>query len=96
MLAASPALAARCRHGEMLRVRLGKCVSLSSPLARGFEARRLRTAVAQVATVRAKPGMVEAPPLGIPLPDLSWTVGAEGDEILRRLGLMRSVLGLPQ
>jgi hypothetical protein len=80
----------------MLRVRLGKCVSLSSPLARGFEARRLRTAVAQVATVPAKPGMVEATPLGIPLPDLSWTVGAEGDEILRRLGLLRSVLGLPQ
>ena len=36
VLAATPALAARCPHGQLLRVRLGKCVSLSSPLALAY------------------------------------------------------------
>ena len=36
VFAATPALAARCPHGQLLRVRLGKCVSLSSPLALAY------------------------------------------------------------
>ena len=34
LIAASPALAARCPPGQLYRVRLDECVSLSSPLAR--------------------------------------------------------------
>jgi hypothetical protein len=34
LIAASPALAARCPHGQLYRVHLDECVSLSSPLAR--------------------------------------------------------------
>ena len=33
LIAASPALAARCPQGQFYRVRLNECVSLSSPLA---------------------------------------------------------------
>jgi hypothetical protein len=36
LIAASPAFAARCPHGELYRVRLNECVSLSSPLARPY------------------------------------------------------------
>jgi len=35
-IAASPALAWRCPHGELYRVHLDKCVSISSPLARPY------------------------------------------------------------
>ncbi len=35
-IAASPALAARCPHGQLYRVHLDECVSLSSPLARPY------------------------------------------------------------
>ena len=36
LIAASPALAARCPQGEFYRVRLDQCVSLSSPLVRPY------------------------------------------------------------
>jgi hypothetical protein len=36
LIAASPALAARCPPGQLYRVRLDECVSLSSPLARPY------------------------------------------------------------
>ncbi len=36
LIAASPALAARCPQGQFYRVRLDQCVSLSSPLARPY------------------------------------------------------------
>jgi hypothetical protein len=36
LIAASPALAARCPRGQFYRVRLDQCVSLSSPLARPY------------------------------------------------------------
>ena len=36
LIAASPALAARCPQGEFYRVRLDQCVSLSSQLARPY------------------------------------------------------------
>jgi hypothetical protein len=36
LIAASPALAARCPQGQFYRVRLDQCVSLSSPLARRY------------------------------------------------------------
>ena len=36
LIAASPAFAARCPHGQLYRVRLDQCVSLSSPLARRY------------------------------------------------------------
>jgi hypothetical protein len=36
LIAASPALAARCPHGQLYRVHLDECVSLSSPLARPY------------------------------------------------------------
>ena len=36
LIAASPALAARCPPGQLYRVRLAECVSLSSPLARPY------------------------------------------------------------
>jgi hypothetical protein len=36
LIAASPALAARCPQGQFYRVRLDECVSLSSPLARPY------------------------------------------------------------
>jgi hypothetical protein len=37
VLAASPALAAHCPHGQLWRVHMGKCVSLSSPAALAYE-----------------------------------------------------------
>ena len=36
LIAASPALAARCPQGQFYRVHLDQCVSLSSPLARRY------------------------------------------------------------
>ena len=36
-LAASPALAAHCPHGQLWRIHLGKCVSLSSPAALAYQ-----------------------------------------------------------
>ena len=36
LIAASPAFAARCPHGQFYRVGLDECVSLSSPLARPY------------------------------------------------------------
>jgi hypothetical protein len=36
LIAASPALAARCPPGQLYRVRLDECVSLNSPLARPY------------------------------------------------------------
>jgi hypothetical protein len=36
LIAASPALAARCPQGQFYRVRLDECVNLSSPLARPY------------------------------------------------------------
>ena len=36
LIAASPALAWRCPHGQLYRVHLDKCVSISSPLARPY------------------------------------------------------------
>jgi hypothetical protein len=36
LIAASPALAARCPQGQFYRVRLDQCVSLSSPLAQPY------------------------------------------------------------
>jgi hypothetical protein len=36
LIAASPAVAARCPQGQFYRVRLDQCVSLSSPLARPY------------------------------------------------------------
>jgi hypothetical protein len=36
LIAASPALAARCPQGHFYRIRLDACVSLSSPLARPY------------------------------------------------------------
>ena len=36
LIAASPALAAQCLHGQLYRVHLDECVSLSSPLARPY------------------------------------------------------------
>jgi len=36
LIAASPALAARCPQGQFYRVRLDQCVSFSSPLARPY------------------------------------------------------------
>ena len=36
LIAASPVLAARCPHGQLYRVHLDECVSLSSPLARPY------------------------------------------------------------
>jgi hypothetical protein len=36
LVAASPALAERCPPGQLYRVRLDECVSLSSPLARPY------------------------------------------------------------
>lgn len=36
ILAASQAAAARCPHGQMLRVSMGRCVSLKSPQALGY------------------------------------------------------------
>ena len=36
LVAVSPALAARCPQGQLYRVRLDECVSLSSPLARPY------------------------------------------------------------
>jgi hypothetical protein len=36
LIAASPALAARCPQGQFYRVRLDECVSVSSPLARPY------------------------------------------------------------
>ena len=36
LIAASPALAARCPHGQLYRAHLDECVSLSSSLARPY------------------------------------------------------------
>ena len=36
LIAASPAFAARCPHGQLYRVHLDECVSLTSPLARPY------------------------------------------------------------
>jgi hypothetical protein len=36
VLAASPAIAAHCPHGQLWRVRMDKCVSLSSPAALAY------------------------------------------------------------
>jgi|SRR6516225_1100791 hypothetical protein len=36
LIVASPALAARCPHGQLYRVRLDECASLSSPRARPY------------------------------------------------------------
>ena len=40
LIAASPAFAARCPHGELYRVHLHECVSLTSPLARPYVGNR--------------------------------------------------------
>lgn len=40
VLVATPATAYHCPHGQLWRIRLGKCVSLSSPLAFAYEGRR--------------------------------------------------------
>ena len=37
VLAASPALAAHCPHGQLWRVSMGKCVALGSPLAVAYQ-----------------------------------------------------------
>jgi hypothetical protein len=37
VLAATPALAAHCPHGQLWRVRMARCVSLSSPAALAYE-----------------------------------------------------------
>lgn len=41
LAAPPPAAAAHCPHGQLWRIRLGQCVSLSSPLAYAYESRRI-------------------------------------------------------
>jgi hypothetical protein len=47
VLATGPAEAWTCPHGQLLRVHMGKCVSMESALARPYE-RRMRRAEASV------------------------------------------------
>jgi hypothetical protein len=81
-------------------------VALGSPLALAFEGHvqrervKLRLPVHAASFIApqpappAKPKMIESPPrVEIPLPDLSWVGGPEGDDILRRIGLLRDKLG---
>ena len=67
LIAASPALAARCPPGQLYRVRLDECVSLSSPLARPY----LSTANVdkKINTPPEAGPPVAAPPLTDPPPD---------------------------
>ena len=66
LIAASPALAARCPLGQLYRVRLDECVSLSSPLARPS----LDPECRQKINMPPEAGPpVAAPPLTDPPPD---------------------------
>ena len=68
LIAASPALAARCPQGEFYRVRLDECVRLSSPLARPYLStanvdKKINTPLETAPLVTVKP------PAADPLPD---------------------------
>jgi hypothetical protein len=68
LIAASPALAARCPQGQFYRVRLDECVSSSSPLARPY----LYAANAGKINDRppeADPTVTVDPPTADPAPD---------------------------
>jgi hypothetical protein len=60
--AASPALAARCPHGQLYRVHLDECVSLSSALARPYLGRAKKDTI-RTAKVSEE---VEAAPEAVP------------------------------
>jgi hypothetical protein len=63
LIAASSALAAGCPHGQLYRVHLDECVSLSSPLARPY------LAVISLLKNRANEETTVGPPAADPPPD---------------------------
>jgi hypothetical protein len=60
----APAHAARCPHGQILRVSMGKCVSIHSKLARGY-VRTLPRKRIVVALPPAKPAPLERPEIEV-------------------------------
>lgn len=76
LIAASPAVAARCPQGQFYRVRLDECVSLGSPLARAYlrarssqknHAERETIDTANLGEERETPPEDGAPPTSDPL-----------------------------
>jgi hypothetical protein len=62
---ATPALAARCPHGQILRVSMGKCVGWHSRLASGYvHVSRARTRVA-IRLPAARPQPIERPEIEV-------------------------------
>jgi hypothetical protein len=62
LIAASPALAARCPQGQFYRVRLDECVSLSSPLARPYVGEEVDTPPEDPPPVAQDPLSADPPP----------------------------------
>lgn len=81
---ASPAIAARCPHGQILRVHLGKCVSVHSRLAAGYVhvARHRRIVMALPPAKRAP---IERPEIEVLRERLSQRAPLDRDAILLSL-----------
>lgn len=80
--------AARCPYGQIYRIRMGVCVSWSSPLARGYvHMARLTTPDKSYYVEITTP-----PPKDIPLPELTTDFGGDADELTRSRLLLRAIL----
>jgi hypothetical protein len=62
---AAPASAARCPHGEILRVSMNRCVGVHSRLAYGYVRTLPRRRRIVVALPRAKPAPIERPEIEV-------------------------------
>ena len=96
ILAATPALAANCPHGQLYRVRLRECVMLGTPLALAAEGRIRREARRdrirlQLATPPAPPASPQAatapdPPQAATAPDPPTPLDVVAWQLLPLLG----------
>jgi hypothetical protein len=76
LVVARPAHAARCPHGEILRVSMGRCVSIHSKLAQGYVRTLPRHKRIAVALPKAKPVPIEPPEIEVLRERLARNVAA--------------------